>query len=36
MVLKDVWNNFDGAEEFTYQRTEDICSQERLYAEEVI
>ena len=35
-VLKEASENYDGAEDFINSRIEVICSQEKLYAEEVI
>ena len=30
MVLKEIAENYDGAEEFTNNRTDEICSQEEV------
>ena len=35
-VLKEVSKKYVGTEEFINSRTEEICSQDKLYAEEVI
>ena len=35
-VTKEVCKKYDGAEDFINSRTEEICSQEKLSAEEVI
>ena len=35
-VLKEVSEKYDGVEDFIKSRTEEICSQEKLFAEEVI
>ena len=35
-MLRDVCDNLDGAEQFINEKTEEICSREKLYFEELI